>query len=93
MQHVITFKEQGSFQGKLYVGGAIADEYEGTWFIKNDYIDNSTLHYTYTKPRRIAVGTKDTDVIELLNSKALWVLTKNGRNEARRIWFRVQPKK
>ncbi len=91
-QHFITFNKDGSFQGKLYIGGTIADEYEGNWFIKNYYMGNSTLHYTYTKSRLIAAGVKDTDTIELLNDKALWVLTKSGRNEVRRIWFRVKIK-
>lgn len=92
-QHVITFKKDKTFSGVYYEGGKVVDEYEGTWIIKTAYNAESTLHYTYTKSRRIAAGTEDTDLLGTLNNKFLVVYTGNGRNAARRAWHRVEEKK
>lgn len=93
MRFTITFSKDGTFRGIYQVGEKVADKFAGTWSIESHYMGNTVLKYVYKKSSHIAAGTKDEDTIEQLNDRALWVIPMKDRDQARRIWTRVNEKK
>jgi hypothetical protein len=88
-RHVISFKTDGTFEGTLYQGDKVADQYEGKWSVVMPYGTTSEwLHYTYTKSGRLPPGTKDTDLIITSNGRTLTLQT-TGKFPTRRVWWRV----
>jgi hypothetical protein len=78
IKHVITFKEDFTFGGKMFDGDVVADEYAGTWYLSQT-VGGSILSYTYTQSKVVKPGTKDQDKLVGFTGDTFSVLTAGNK--------------
>lgn len=78
VRHVIAFKQDLTFAGKMFTDGTLTDEYSGTWHLGNT-IEGDILSYTYTHSKTIRPGTRDKDKLAGFTGDTFSVLTADKR--------------